>query len=170
MKASKEVMTLESTHRLILGVRQRGVPRTSGSLDTSANIIWRCTQEAEGAPLLREQAEESVRGFESHHLRLKIWKFSSVGQSQRLITARSWVRVPELPLICWCGGTGRRKGLKIPRWRHHTGSIPVTSTMRHQLSRLEHLPFKQGVPSSSLGWRTNKSIWVGGREAECGGL
>ena len=28
----------------------------------------------------------------------------------------------------WYGGTGRRKGLKIPRWRHRIGSIPITST------------------------------------------
>ena len=28
-----------------------------------------------------------------------------------------------------CGGTGRRKGLKIPRWKHCTGSIPVNGTI-----------------------------------------
>lgn len=28
----------------------------------------------------------------------------------------------------WCGEIGRRKGLKIPRWQHRTGSSPVTST------------------------------------------
>lgn len=27
----------------------------------------------------------------------------------------------------WCGEIGRRKGLKIPRWQHRTGSSPVTS-------------------------------------------
>ena len=27
-----------------------------------------------------------------------------------------------------CGGIGRRKGLKIPRWQHRTGSTPVTGT------------------------------------------
>ena len=31
-------------------------------------------------------------------------------------------------LIRWCGGIGRRKGLKILRWQHRTGSTPVTST------------------------------------------
>ena len=30
--------------------------------------------------------------------------------------------------MCWCGEIGRRKGLKIPRWQHRTGSSPVTST------------------------------------------
>lgn len=30
--------------------------------------------------------------------------------------------------ICRCGGTGRHKGLKIPRWRQRTGSIPVNGT------------------------------------------
>ncbi len=28
-----------------------------------------------------------------------------------------------------CGGIGRRKGLKIPRWQHRTGSSPVTGTI-----------------------------------------
>ena len=31
-----------------------------------------------------------------------------------------------------CGGTGRRKGLKIPRPRGHTGSSPVTGTTSEQ--------------------------------------
>ena len=30
--------------------------------------------------------------------------------------------------VCRCGGTGRRKGLKIPRWQQRTGSIPVGGT------------------------------------------
>ena len=33
-----------------------------------------------------------------------------------------------LYIVCRCGGTGRRKGLKIPRWKHRTGSIPVSGT------------------------------------------
>lgn len=33
----------------------------------------------------------------------------------------------------WCGEIGRRKGLKIPRWQHRTGSSPVTSTMTNDL-------------------------------------
>ena len=32
------------------------------------------------------------------------------------------------PFIRRCGGTGRHKGLKIPRWKHRTGSIPVSGT------------------------------------------
>ena len=32
--------------------------------------------------------------------------------------------------ICGCGEIGRRKGLKIPRWRHRTGSSPVIRTKR----------------------------------------
>ena len=36
--------------------------------------------------------------------------------------------------ICWCGEIGRRKGLKIPRWQHRTGSSPVTSTTSEQAS------------------------------------
>ena len=33
------------------------------------------------------------------------------------------------PSIRWCGGIGRRKGLKIPRWQHRAGSSPATSSM-----------------------------------------
>ena len=29
---------------------------------------------------------------------------------------------------CLGGGTGRRKGLKIPRWKHRAGSIPALGT------------------------------------------
>ena len=32
------------------------------------------------------------------------------------------------PSIRWCGGIGRRKGLKIPRWQHRAGSSPATSS------------------------------------------
>ena len=31
--------------------------------------------------------------------------------------------------MCWCGGIGRRKGLKIPRTRVRAGSSPATSTI-----------------------------------------
>ena len=37
---------------------------------------------------------------------------------------------PNQPPVCCCGEIGRRKGLKIPRWQHHTGSIPVSSTIK----------------------------------------
>ena len=32
--------------------------------------------------------------------------------------------------ICWCGGIGRRKGLKIPRGQPRIGSSPITSSIR----------------------------------------
>lgn len=35
--------------------------------------------------------------------------------------------------ICRCGGIGRRKGLKIPRWRQRTGSSPVSGTILRSL-------------------------------------
>ena len=35
----------------------------------------------------------------------------------------------------WCGEIGRRKGLKIPRWQHRTGSSPVTSTKNKRQKR-----------------------------------
>ena len=31
-----------------------------------------------------------------------------------------------------CGEIGRRKGLKIPRWQHRTGSSPVTGTIARE--------------------------------------
>ena len=34
---------------------------------------------------------------------------------------------------CRCGGIGRRKGLKIPRWQHRTGSIPVSGTKNNRI-------------------------------------
>ena len=33
-----------------------------------------------------------------------------------------------LLLIRWCGGIGRRKGLKIPRGQPRIGSSPITSS------------------------------------------
>ena len=33
---------------------------------------------------------------------------------------------PYRPHLCTCGGIGRRKGLKIPRWQHRAGSSPAT--------------------------------------------
>ena len=56
---------------------------------------------------------------------------SSVGQSIRLITGRSQVRVLQGPpfyyFICGCGGIGRRTRLRIQRFIR-AGSTPVTRT------------------------------------------
>ena len=38
---------------------------------------------------------------------------------------------------CRCGEIGRRKGLKIPRWQHRTGSSPVTGTRMPLFLRIE---------------------------------
>ena len=32
--------------------------------------------------------------------------------------------------MCRNGGIGRRKGLKIPRWKHRIGSTPIFGTMK----------------------------------------
>ena len=45
----------------------------------------------------------------------------------------------------WCGGTGRRPGLKIPFWQQSTGSIPVTST-NHFYFRAQN-PRRKNDPS-----------------------
>ena len=34
--------------------------------------------------------------------------------------------------VGWCGGIGRRKGLKIPRWQHRAGSSPATSIVMNR--------------------------------------
>ncbi len=46
---------------------------------------------------------------------------------------------PESRKSCRCGEIGRRKGLKIPRWQHRTGSSPVTGTRMPLLARTEAL-------------------------------
>ena len=45
-----------------------------------------------------------------------MWTFSSVGESNRLITGRSWVRVPEGPLK-----------LNMARWLSWLERRPVTA-------------------------------------------
>ena len=34
---------------------------------------------------------------------------------------------------CRCGGIGRRKGLKIPRWQHRIGSSPISGTKKREV-------------------------------------
>ena len=77
------------------------------------------------------------RGSES---RLPLHKLSYLGKGvrhhsqvvrQRSATPSSPVRIWMVPpTICRCGGIGRRKGLKIPRWQHRIGSSPITSTRK----------------------------------------
>ena len=38
------------------------------------------------------------------------------------------------------GGTGRRTGLKILRWQHRTGSIPVLGIRQAPLAQLDRVP------------------------------
>ena len=40
-----------------------------------------------------------------------------------------------------CGGIGRRKGLKIPRWKQRTGSSPVTGTKESEEAFASPLSF-----------------------------
>src|SRR3954447_5074468 len=41
-------------------------------------------------------------------------------------------KYPPLPAACGRGGTGRRKGLKIPRWQRRVGSSPTARTTLRQ--------------------------------------
>ena len=57
------------------------------------------------------------------------------GQTVNLLQIASVVRIHLHPLafsldsaFCWCGGIGRRKGLKIPRGQPRAGSSPATSS------------------------------------------
>ena len=48
---------------------------------------------------------------------------------------------------CRCGGTGRRKGLKIPRWKHRTGSTPVSGTTSSRTSHRSRRRFSKKASS-----------------------
>ncbi len=57
------------------------------------------------------------------------------GQTVNLLQIASVVRIHLHPLtdrsrhcVSWCGGIGRRKGLKIPRGQPRAGSSPATSS------------------------------------------
>ena len=82
------------------------------------------------------------RGFEPHPGRLQrifpqwiiIWDLSSAGRASALQAEghrfepyRSHESI--LYWLCWCGGIGRRKGLKIPREQSRAGSSPATSSI-----------------------------------------
>ena len=62
-----------------------------------------------------------------------------------------------------CGGTGRRKGLKIPRWQQRTGSIPVggTESKRNARTLVSAFLFAfyvcQVVCQKCLKWQTKRS-------------
>ncbi len=65
----------------------------------------------------------------------KIWRHSQVvrhGSAKPLPPVRIWVAPPNQ---CRDGEIGRRKGLKIPRWQHRTGSSPVPGTKRVRVVR-----------------------------------
>ena len=51
------------------------------------------------------------------------------GQTVNLLQIASVVRIHLHP-VCWCGGIGRRKGLKIPREQSRAGSSPATSSIK----------------------------------------
>ena len=56
--------------------------------------------------------------------------FISIGKILLLIIDKTATVMYNITVvkIRWCGEIGRRKGLKIPRWQHRTGSSPVTGT------------------------------------------
>jgi hypothetical protein len=71
-----------------------------------------------------------------------------------------------------CGETGRRKGLKIPRWRHRAGSIPASRTIRQSVMHrrdglrpearffLPYIPILSTIPEAAVvsGRRTRRTI------------
>ena len=69
--------------------------------------------------------------------RIASWIFSSVGQSSRLITDRSWVRVPEDPFISWPSGeVGYRAALSRRRSTVRARSGSLEETGRHEVPAL----------------------------------
>ena len=54
------------------------------------------------------------------------------GQTVNLLQIASVVRIHLHPFRR-CGGIGRRKGLKIPRWQHRAGSSPATCMVSEML-------------------------------------
>ena len=74
------------------------------------------------------------------------------GQTVNLLQIASVVRIHLRPFarrskrvrrnyysVSWCGGIGRRKGLKIPRWQHRAGSSPATSSKGIRENRIPFL-------------------------------
>ena len=94
-----------------------------------------------------------------------IWTLSSVGQSNRLITDRSWVRVPEGPLksmvylpvdflryykALWLSWLERRPVTAEVGGSSPPGVVIVRNHAYGILAQLgEHLPYKQRVIGSS---------------------
>ena len=86
------------------------------------------------------------RGFESHPGRLNyIWKCGILAQlgehlpyKQRVIGSSP---IGPIKFFCWCGGIGRRKGLKILREQSRAGSSPATSTKSYQAEKVQFCIF-----------------------------
>ena len=66
-----------------------------------------------------------------------------------------------------CGGIGRRKGLKIPRWKQRTGSSPVTGTKKEQRFLPLLLLISTGL--EPLGRSVKKTVlWTVFSDGSCG--
>ena len=86
---------------------------------------------------------------------LSLWAINSAGQSTRLITGVSQVRVLDGPP--WgCDGIGRHWGLKIPCFMRAGSNPAIPTSLLHWPNWIRHLTFNQGVASSSLAWGTIK--------------
>ena len=53
--------------------------------------------------------------------------------------------------MCRYGGTGRRKGLKIPRWQHRIGSTPITGTKNKPDFAVGIFDLQAGAPMAITG-------------------
>ena len=72
---------------------------------------------------------------------------------------RIWFQPPlHQSIPCPGGETGRRKGLKIPRWQHHAGSIPAPGTIIKHSRAMETHWLKSSVCVSPAVTVTNTLV------------
>lgn len=68
------------------------------------------------------------------------WLYSGLQiRGRRFDSGLSLHNFSLMTVICPGGEIGRRKGLKIPRWRHRAGSIPALGTIDLKA------PFRKGL-------------------------
>ncbi len=79
-----------------------------------------------------------------------LWKSGDIGNSQKLLACHSRVDYKSPTQLRGHGGTGRRKGLKIPRGQPRAGSTPAARTI---IQLFNH----HDIKSSALGGIGQKS-------------
>ena len=116
----------------ILSLRYRGVKkellRIFKRCDKLFWIVWgplaqRLEQPAHNRSVLGSNPRGSIPGLPAGKTPFAPGANGAVSSG---LLPRRQCRGPLLTTSRGCGGIGRRKGLKIPRWRHRAGSSPAT--------------------------------------------